>query len=841
MPRRISSPTRRVSILDFSTAVIGFVAMSILAGVLAAALVLPGIAVAGLAAKSTIEVFDSLPAELEFQGLPQASNIYFNDGETLIATFFDQNRIVVPLEEISPWIQKAVVAVEDKRFWTHNGVDGEGLIRAIVHNASTGETQGASTLTQQLVKNILVNAARDAGDDEAVAAATEVSAARKLGEARRALALEAKYNEELGTECTADPHVDCGKEQVLEQYLNIAQFGRSVYGVEAASMLYFGKSAAELNAIEAATMAGITQNPYKWDPLRFPDNATERRNVVLSVMREQDIITETEYQEYIATPIEETLDVHEPKFSCVASVDAPFFCDYVTKVITNDPFFEGKGKEYLYYGADIVTTLDLTMQRIANEELRKAIPPTDPTGIANALVALEPSTGHILAMAQNRDFNPTPENTGQTAINYAVDNAYGGSRGFSPGSTFKVILLAEWLEEGHSFEQAVSGEIREWPSDSWKASCIGPAPFAGQASWKPTNVNDTGSKQQTALSATAWSINTSYIAMTNQLDLCGVRDMAERLGFQRADGKDFEVVPSATLGTQNASPLTMAVVGATIANDGIRCEPRSIKSITTLDGVEIAVPPDSCERVIESKIAKGVQYGMTQVITAGSGTAAKLSGGRQAAGKTGTAQNNTHLWFLGFTPQLATVVWTGHPDHDVPIQYIRINGVYYTYGYGGSVSGPVWKKFMDRALAGKPNIAMPYGPPAGLGWLPLEVPDIIGKTEEEARNLINDAGFMWLVSPVVVFDESVPNNTVIEQSVLPGESLAPGATIVYKRTMSTLPDWWFTWPATWDPCVAPKSWWGSSWPPSDWGPADGWDSSGCVAPEPTPTPTPSPS
>ena len=405
-------------------------------------------------------------------------------------------------------------------------------------------------------------------------------------------------------------------------------------------MLYFGKTAAELNAIEAATLAGITQNPYKWDPLRFPENAQDRRDTVLGVMLEQSLeqndpdgLTQEMYDEAIATPLADTLNVTRPKFSCVASTEAPFFCDYVTKVIALDPFFEGKGKEYLYYGVDIVTTLDINMQRIANEELRASIPPTDPTGIANALVAVDQTNGHILVMAQNRDFNPKPDAPGQTAINYSVDREIGGSKGFSPGSTFKVIILAEWLESGHTLNQAVSSAQRKWPSSTWKATCIGPAPFAGQAPWEPHNVGNATYGQVTALGATIDSINTAYVAMTNQMDLCGITDMAARLGFKRADGKPFETVPSVTLGTQNASPLTMAVVGATIANDGVKCETRSIMSITTRDGVSRPVPPDQCESVLGAQYAQGVQFAMTQVVAQGSGTAAKLCGRTPSGGE----------------------------------------------------------------------------------------------------------------------------------------------------------------------------------------------------------------
>jgi len=826
------------------TALVGFVALSLGSGFLAAGLILPAAAVTGLAAKHTIELFDDLPSSLNHVDLPQQSNIYASDGTTLIATFFTQNRVVVPLEDISPWIQKAVVDIEDHRFWQHNGVDGESLVRAIFRNASSGDTQGASTLTQQLVKNTLINDALARGDDEAVRAATEISVSRKLHEAKLALALEEFYNSQYGNDCGAsDPHVNCGKERILEQYLNMAQFGKSIYGVETAAQVYFGKTAAELNAIEAATIAGITQNPYKWDPLRFPENTQIRRDQVLLAMLNYDHITQAEYDEYVATSVEETLDVHPPHYSCVASVDAPFFCDYVTKVIAHDPFFAGQGEQYLYEGVDIVTTLDITKQRIANEELQASLPMDDPTGFADALVAVDPTNGHIVAMAENRIFDPGADGEpGRTAINYAVDNEYGGSRGFSPGSTFKVIILATWLNTGRTLEQAIGGNRREWKSNSWTASCIGPAPFAGQRSWKPGNAEGESVDQLSVLAATAESINTAYVSMANQLDLCDVATMAANMGFVRADGQPFETVPSISLGTQNASPLTMAVVGATIANHGVRCEPRSIISITKRDGTPIDVPPDSCVRVMREDVARGVEFAMTEVVRWGTGTHAQLKGGRPAAGKTGTSQNNAHSWFLGFTPQLVAVTWLGDPDQDTPMQFMTINHVFYKYVWGSSIATPLWKHFMDRALAGEPILAMQRSEPSTLGAWQLTVPEVRGETLEDAKNMINDAGYMWEVDPIAIYDDTQKPGTVIFQSVEAGEHLQPGAPIAIAVSRNSFPGWWTVWPEEWDPCVAPSDWWGSTWPPdsSAWGPAEGWSYAGCSVPEPSPSPSPSP-
>ncbi|MFV0286185.1 MAG: transglycosylase domain-containing protein, partial [Demequina sp.] len=250
------------------SALFTFVAFSVIGGFLLAGIALPAATVGASAASGTSDLFEDLPDELQDVSLSQQSNIYARDGKTLLATFYSQNRVVVPLEEISPWMQKAIVAVEDRRFWDHHGVDGEGLLSAAYTNLTSDSSPGASTLTQQLVKNTLLQAAENEGDDEAIEDATEVSLPRKIREWRLALALEQNLDEQLGDTCDAsDPAVDCGKEEILQQYLNIAQFGgNSLYGVEAAAQYYFSKPAAELTAVEAATIAGITQNPTKWDP-----------------------------------------------------------------------------------------------------------------------------------------------------------------------------------------------------------------------------------------------------------------------------------------------------------------------------------------------------------------------------------------------------------------------------------------------------------------------------------------------------------------------------------------------------------------------------------------------
>jgi membrane peptidoglycan carboxypeptidase len=817
---------------------VAFLVLSIVAGVLLSGLAIPAVTIAGAATKGGINLFDEMPADLQFGSLPQQSNIFAADG-SLIAQFYDQNRVVVSLENMSPWLQKAIVAVEDKRFWTHNGVDGQGMLRAVYINLSSQGSPGASTITQQVVKNTLVQAAEALPEPDrtkALKSATEVSLSRKLLEARYALNLEAYLASKYGRNCTADPKVDCGKEAVLQQYLNIAQFGQNVYGVETASQLYFGHSAKEDTALEAATIVGITKNPFAYDPIHQPIASQDRRDTVLLTMRQQDMITQDEYNQYVATPLADTLHINRPKVSCSAAVDAPFFCDYVTRVLIADPAFGGKGEAWLKQGVNIYTTLDVAKQRIANDVLRRTIPQNDPSGFANAMVSLDPKTGAILVMAQDTGYDATTTPApGTTAINYSTDKAFGGSRGFSPGSTFKPIVLATWLTDGHGLDEVISADKRAWPSNSWTA--CGAGAVVGGKPWDPANADGNGSDQMTALSATQGSVNTAYAAMTHRLDLCHIRDMAANLGFQRADGAPFEVVPSATLGTQNASPLTMAGVAQVFANDGVKCQQYAITKVETADGTLLGGQTSSCKQVISQAVARGVAYGMQQVMLGGTGAGLQLAGRRPSAGKTGTAEQYIHGWFMGFTPQLVTATWEGNPDHDVKQRNITLGGHKYPTVFGATISGVNWKRFMDAALAGQPNLPL-NGRPAGLGSWKGNVPDVVGQAVIDAKHAINDQAYLWSINPVQIYSDIVPAGSVVSQYPPAGTSPSSSSTVEITLARSTLPDWWTTWPHGWNPCVAPSDWWGSSWPPSGFSSA-GWSYATCGAhPHPTPSPTP---
>ncbi|WP_102509552.1 transglycosylase domain-containing protein [Sanguibacter massiliensis] len=762
---------RQVTVLQALGLLVTFVLLAGVGGLLTAGLVLPAAAGASAMTNTATKLFDELPTELEPGEPSQASHIYAANGK-LLATFYAENRTVVDLDEISMAMQNAVIAIEDKRFFAHGGVDVEGMARALVLNATTGSKQGASTLTQQYVKNVLIEEANRQGDKLGVAAAREGTNERKLREAKLAIAIEDRMS----------------KLEILEAYLNIAQFGVSVYGVEAAASYYFGTSAAELTPVQAATIAGITKAPAKYDPERNPENAEARRNIVLREMYTQGYITKAEYDEARALKIADTLKITPTKRNCEAAGGAAYFCDYVTKVILSNEAFgttQSERDDLLYRGGlEIHTTIDLDLQKIANKELRNTIPTKDASGLGTAMSVVEPGTGKILAMAQNRTYVADPEavGPGKTSINYNTDQKHGGSRGFQAGSTFKAFTLTEWLREGKPLNASVSATKTMWPGSTWRASCIDNYRYVGE--YGPGNSDGRASGQTSVLRATAFSVNTAFVAMEGQLDLCGVADSAYLAGFRPSlalerddppsDDNGVEVTPSMTLGTQNTSPLAMANAYATFASGGTYCDPVAITQILTASGEELPVPQANCRTTLDAEVAHGVTYALQKVLTEGGATRARLAGGRVAAGKTGTAQLNRHTWFIGYTPQLATAVWIGNPDRDTSMQYIRINGVPYSYVYGSTLAAPTWKRFMDQALEGKPNVAFPDPTTKTIHGERVPVPWVGGRSVADATKILNEAGFSVVVNPAQV-PSSYPRGTVANTN--PSGTTTAGSTI----------------------------------------------------------------
>lgn len=667
-------------------------------------LFLPAVLGANAVAKSVAPTLQTEQIDFDVTNLPQKSTMYANDGKTVIADFYAQNREVVPLKDISKPMQQAVVAREDKRFFEHKGVDVQGVMRAFVQTyIHQGDQQGGSSLTQQYVKNVLATKARESGDPIAAYHATEDTIARKMREMLIAVQMEKKYS----------------KAEILQGYLNIAQFGsNSLYGVQAAAQRYFGVNAKDLNIVQAATIAAITKNPTKYDP-SIPENQAEsqkQRNIVLQLMRDQDFITQKEYQEAKSIPIADTLHLQSVSHGCMAAkYQAGFFCDYVVHKIENSPEF-GKtraDREKLLQegGLKIVTTLDIQANTAMMDVANQTIPANDPSGMEIMMASVKPGTGEVLGFGLNRTYDATDAAaTDQTksSMNYAVDQIDGGGRGFPIGSSWKPINLIAWMQQGHSVNENLIN-----PTDfvTSKFNCNGYT--GGTDIWHVTNAltNGTVSPESPFLGLVR-SHNTTMASIGAKIGLCAVADAAKAVGYHNAGIGQEDVYSDVSMhpalligGTTAVSPLTMANVYATYAADGVACTPIALKSVSKSDGEEFEVPKANCHQAVDKDIIQTLAYTMNQGVVRpdGAGVYAQLDNGRKTFAKTGTNED-TYVSTGGFVPhEIATFVVVG--DVQDPLNHrianIAINGQYRGYWDGGTIAAPAFKSFLNRYTAEK--------------------------------------------------------------------------------------------------------------------------------------------
>lgn len=659
-----------------------FLGVSVLAGAVMAGIALPAAGVLGLAAKGSVEGFDEIPANLKRPPLSQRTTILDAKGGQ-IATVYSRDRTVVDLKDISPYMQKAIVAIEDARFYQHGAIDLKGVLRALNRNAqSGGVAEGASTLTQQYVKNVFVE---EAGDDPTkVAQATQQTLGRKIRELKYAIQVE----EELG------------KKKILENYLNITFFGQQAYGVEAAAQRYFSKSAKDLKVQEAALLAGIVQSPSRYDPVNDEAEATKRRNVVLQRMADLGDISQAEADKAKESPL--GLKVSKPKNGCITAVKGGgFFCDYVREVFLKDPVFgktkEDRAKIWNQGGLTVRTTMDPQAQKSMQRSIKEHVYQKDE--VATAATIVEPGTGKILAMGQSRPYGIDVKKN-ETTINLSVDQNMNGGAGYQPGSTFKPIVAAAALEDGMSPTQVYSSPYEmEYPSPV--AACDGKT--WNEKGVRLTNENTSEVGPYDMKDATALSVNTYFVQMISDIGICPVTTMAKKMGVERADGGDLAQAPSLALGAMEMSPLTMAAGYASFASRGMYCTPVAIESITQKVGGKtksLEVPKSTCRRAMSETTADTINTLLQGVVEDGTGTEAGL-GSRPSAGKTGTTDERYAAWFVGYTPQMAGAVWVGDPKHERKMQNIRIGGVLHDKVFGGRVPGPIWRDMMDGALEGE--------------------------------------------------------------------------------------------------------------------------------------------
>ncbi|MEV0164144.1 transglycosylase domain-containing protein [Nonomuraea fuscirosea] len=652
-----------------------------LGGVLVAAVAAPVVGGGGLATMSVANTFVELPPAPHEEPLAQVTRLLDKDGRQF-AQFYEANRTAVRLAAVAPLMRKAIVAIEDARFYEHGGLDVRGTLRALLTNTQAGGIkQGGSSLTQQLVKNILVESARtDAERDKARAP----NLARKITELRYALALEKKYR----------------KDEILERYLNIAYFGAGAYGVEAAARRFFSTSASRLTLTQAATLAGAVRMPYSTDPSLGATHQARlkmRRDLVLDRMAGLKLISQQQAADAKAAPLNIRL---KPEPGGCAQSDYPYYCLYVQRELLSNPVFGNtareRGARMARGGLVIRTSLDPIAQRAADRAIREHVSPDDTEVAAEAMV--EPRTGRIRAMAASKRFGRNPgnrKNGSRTTFNLAADVAHGGGQGFQAGSTFKVFTLATALQQGWRFGDGFQTPGAMSPSQGYR-DCSGNS--VNDPDTRILNASGEGSGGPHSIETGTWkSVNIFYMMLERKVGLCNVVRTAKKLGIARADGGPLREVPTFTLGVNEMDPVTVAASFAAFAARGLYCRPLAIMEIIGRDGRRTHVPP-SCEQVIERPIADAVNHVLKGVFD--QGTMKGQSIGRPAAGKTGTNNGYTSAWFAGYTPALAAAVSVGdiRGSYKFPLRGVEIGGRSYGSVQGASLPGPIWVESMGPAL-----------------------------------------------------------------------------------------------------------------------------------------------
>ena len=738
--------------------------------------------------------------------LAQSSFIYAGDGSLITSLHGTENRTLAPLRKIPKDLQNAVVAIEDERFYEHDGVDFKAIVRAMVANVSSGTIEeGGSTITQQYVKNVII----------APKGQAEKTVERKIDEAAYARQLE-----DMRT-----------KKEILELYLNTVYFGQGAYGVKAAARTFFHKSLSELKVHEAAMLAGLIRAPENYDPVDHPKVGKTRRNLVLAKMAELGYISETKMRAAQQKKIAVFGTARRDRYP------APYFVDYVRRLIKYDPRFadalEGRAdsardREQLLLtgGLKVYTTIDLEEQAQAEAAVNGILTEKqDPYG---ALVAIDPDNGHIRAMVGGRNWFAPRKVDKFNKLNLAVANepdldakkAGGTAPGFGrqAGSAFKTFALAAAIENGIPLSKSYEG--------------TSPKTFPGQNNgedWIVRNYEGGSFGKIALMEATASSVNVVYAQLILELGPEVVTELAREMGIRTP----LLPVPSAVLGANEVNALGMASAYATLAADGVYHRPVAIERIEDAEGNVIYQDPrGQGQEVLDPSVAYLTTSALEGVIDAGTGVAAQLDG-RDVAGKTGTAQEYRDAWFAGYTPDLAAAVWVGHPQGQVEMQSCstthevqggkrvevcrapRIGAV-----TGGSWPAQIWQAFMIEALAdvpptefvepdgivsveidtrgdnclagpGTPDEFRVYTPfPAGAEPTrvckiarKIEVPDVVGLPEDSATRILEDDGF-----GVNVVDEpttEVPPGNVVYQTPDGGENATSGSTVTIGVSTAT--------------------------------------------------------
>ncbi len=727
------------------------VVVSVVLGVLTAGLVIPVIGTLGYGANATANSMKSLPAELKATPLAQRTRVLDRHGNP-IAVFYDENRVNVSLDKVAPIMRRAIIAIEDYRFYEHGALDLKGTLRAFVNNQTSGSgTQGGSSITQQMAKMTQLAQAHTAAERKA---ATENTYQRKIQELRHAIAFEQNYS----------------KDWILERYLNLAYFGDGAYGIQAAARHYFSVNASQLNTLQSATLAGLVKNPVGFDPTTYKDRALARRNVVLARMAELGVVRDVAATSMAKRPL--GLKVSQVRNGCL-DTKAPFFCDYVRRYLLADPALgktlTDRAQLINSGGLTIKTTVDLDFQKAADDATRLSVNKTDQA--IGALAMVQPGTGEVMGISQSRPMGRDRKN-GETFLNYVVDSKYGDAAGFQGGSTFKLFVLAAALEQGlpptTSFNSPATMSI---PSNTFP-DCDGYYGSSEVHDWH----NSTDSGRMNMYTGAQLSVNTFFAQLERKTGLCEPYALARAMGVNLTD-PTHERVPTFTLGVADVSPLEMAGAYATVAARGKFCKTHPVTQILNSDGKVFKNYHPHCEQVIQQSTADRINDILKGVMAPG-GFGQALTLDKPSAGKTGTINSNMAVWFDGYTPTLATsamVAGANQEGHWVTLNGQSVGGRYIDVAHGSTVAGPMWALAM-RAIQDK----LPYAaftPPASTssGQTQVTIPDVTGMSTRRATEKLAGDGFFVAIGERKSSSER--KGAVAETNPSAGSSAPRGSTI----------------------------------------------------------------
>jgi penicillin-binding protein 1A len=567
------------------------------------------------------------------------SFVYAADGSLLGSIPAEKNRQPVDLSDMSKWVSRATVAIEDRRFWQHGALDYPGIVRALLANVRAGHVvQGGSTITQQLARNLYIKKPSQTFGRKATEACLAIKVAREKS-----------------------------KRWILNAYINQVFYGNRAYGIEAAAQTYFSKRAKHLTLPQAALIAGLPQAPTLFDPFHRPQDAIARRDEVLRAMLANGYITSTQYANAIADR-----HLHLKAGNIYTRIREPYFFSFV-----RDALQKQYGSNTVRTGGlRVYTTIDPRLQRLALQAIKRTLPyTTDP---AAAIVAINPANGAIRAMTEVSPGNP------KNQVNFA------SSARRQPGSTFKMFVLTTAISEGISpSTQYLSAPFKYDPSET--GSCDTDPPTA----WCPQTYDHTYVGSTSIENGTLRSDNTVYARLTLDVGPENVAQMAYKLGV-RTDLRtsDGAYVPSMGLGSRVVTPLDLASAYSTIAAGGIYSKPMAIRKVVLAGGkvdAESGWGVPQRKRVIPDWVAAEVTRILGENMTSGTGTGAYF--GATSAGKTGTTDNFADAWFCGFTPGLEATIWIGYPRGEIPM--LSVHGI--------EVSGPtfpatIWRLFMEPAV-----------------------------------------------------------------------------------------------------------------------------------------------